>query len=67
MEGTVDTLKIVIQGESATGVEALKNATSALTDLENAINKLDVTPLKDIKSSLSSLSRITTSISTITQ
>ena len=67
MEGTVDTLKIVIQGESATGVEALKNATSALTDLENAINKLDVTPLKDIKSSLSSLSRITTSISTLTQ
>ena len=67
MEGTVDTLKIVIQGESATGVEALKNATSALTDFETAINKLDVTPLKDIKSSLSSLSRITTSISTLTQ
>ena len=67
MEGTVDTLKIVIQGESATGVEALKNATSALTDFEAAINKLDVTPLKDIKSSLSSLSRITTSISTLTQ
>lgn len=67
MEGTVDTLKIVIQGESATGVEALKNATSALTDLENAINRLDATPLKDIKSSLSSLSRITTSISTLTQ
>ena len=67
MEGTVDTLKIVIQGESATGVEALKNATSALTDLENAINKLDVTPLKGIKSSLSSLSQITTSISTLTQ
>ena len=67
MEGTVDTLKIVIQGESATGVEALKNATSALTDLENAINKLDVTPLKDLKSSLSSLSQITTSISTLTQ
>ena len=67
MEGTVDTLKIVIQGESATGVEALKNATSALTDFETAINKLDVTPLKDIKSSLSSLSQITTSISTLTQ
>ena len=67
MEGTVDTLKIVIQGESATGVEALKNATSALTDFETAINKLDVTPLKDMKSSLSSLSRITTSISKITQ
>lgn len=67
MEGTVDTLKIVIQGESATGVEALKNATSALTDLEAAINKLDVTPLKDLKSSLSSLSQITTSISTLTQ
>ena len=67
MEGTVDTLKIVIQGESATGVEALKNATSALTDLETAINKLDVTPLKDLKSSLSSLSRIITSISTLTQ
>ena len=67
MEGTVDTLKIVIQGESATGVEALKNATSALTDFEAAINKLDVTPLKDIKSSLSSLSRITTGISTLTQ
>ena len=67
MEGTVDTLKIVIQGESATGVEALKNATSALTDLENAINKLDVTPLKDLKSSLSSLSQITTNISTLTQ
>lgn len=67
MEGTVDTLKIVIQGESATGVEALKNATSALTDFETAINKLDVTPLKDIKSSLSSLGRITTSISTLTQ
>lgn len=67
MEGTVDTLKIIIQGESATGVEALKNATSALTDFEAAINKLDVTPLKDIKSSLSSLSRITTSISTLTQ
>ena len=67
MEGTVDTLKIVIQGESATGVEALKNATSALTDFETAINKLDVTPLKDIKSSLSSLSRITTNISTLTQ
>lgn len=67
MEGTVDTLKIIIQGESATGVEALKNATSALTDFETAINNLDVTPLKDIKSSLSSLSRITTSISTLTQ
>ena len=67
MEGTVDTLKIVIQGESATGVEALKNATSALTDFEAAINRLDTTPLKDIKSSLSSLSRITTSISTLTQ
>lgn len=67
MEGTVDTLKIVIQGESATGVEALKNATSALTDFEAAINKLDVTPLKDLKSSLSSLSRIITSISTLTQ
>lgn len=67
MEGTVDTLKIVIQGESATGVEALKNATSALTDFETAINNLDVTPLKDIKSSLSSLSQITTSISTLTQ
>lgn len=67
MEGTVDTLKIVIQGESATGVEALKNATSALTDFEAAINKLDVTPLKEMKSSLSSLSRIITSISTLTQ
>ena len=67
MEGTVDTLKIVIQGESATGVEALKNATSALTDFETAINKLDVTPLKGLKSSLSSLSQITTNISTLTQ